>query len=1529
MSLDDPIVREIASVLREWHNMWKKSYWKREEKIFDNLRKVMRELVDWRRQLICGTLTLDQIREIKLKITSKIDWGNRKLGLDLVPRLDSEMVDGDAISLVELYQVHVRSAENSIGTSSRGTVRRKELKKSLTYHLHFCMRGFEYSVGEDTEIYFSLFDAKEGIFISERFLIRIPKEGFSNYVEKLQNYSTLFTDLGNADLNRDLFIVAHIMRIGRMIYSESSKKSSQQMFKRPLGCAVLNLSEVLIDKEYSSGEDKEFSTKVFTCNESEFYQLHEYIIKKQTNKCSPLPGQPNFGIVVSVKVLQGEMAQVRQENPLVFKSVTITHKMGFSDVIMPGDVRNDLYFLLDKAEFEKGGKSTGKNIEVTLSVLDADGSSLEKCIGIGSGHENVTEYQSVILYHNNSPRWGETIKLAVPIERFPRAHVRMEFRHCSTRDKIERKCFGFAFAKLMNDDGTTVKDGLHELFVYKCDDRSKLINPQVYLNLPWSSEDHSDVGNNSAHFQRSAKETVFLETLLCSTKLTQNVDLLSLLKWKAHPDKIQETLAKVMKLNGEEIVKFLQDILDALFQMFSTSDGNLTAHSGQVFQALICIFGLLQDPKFQHFKPVMDTYITGHFSASLVYKGLLTCVQKFSDFVPSTDQHDYTLRCFRCLEYIFKFIIQSRLLFQRATGGQNKDSFRSDMDQLFTSFKKMLSLSNNAILHTQVALLVSLSSSYDQLLLILPIKDVAEVIDSLLDSLPADCPPQLLQAKLHCVKETIHSKLFDEYDSRILLLQMCASHIKFHLSHRQEVKMCAEILGEILIHLYKAGKALKEGKIHNCVHHEVQIIVVTILDVLIQTVLNIDRASSICGQLVTSLVALLNLMNECHYKSLWNDGLPDKKAIKEFLLRVFYVFKDLVRQDVYPKDWVVLKMVTNYVILTALEEFSQLLIYHFLSGNSFDDQLWNNYFNLAVAFLTQPSLQLENFSEVKREKIIEKYQDMRVLMGFQILSMWSKLGDNKINFIPSMVGPFLEVTLVPETELRKATLPIFFDMMDCEQKVKGNFKQVESELIDKLDILVSENKGDDEYRQLFNTILLDRVKSDEPAWKENGTAFINSVTRLLERLLDYRNVMEGDENRDKRMSCTVNLLNFYKNEINRKEMYIRYIYKLHDLHLPAENYTEAASTLKLHADQLTWSKRILHADLRYPAQHEYQRKETLYSQIIDYFDKGKCWEKGIPLCKELADLYEKQLYDYDKLSQILRTQARFFDNILSQLRPEPEYFRVGFYGMSFPLFVRNKLFIYRGLEYERIGAFTQRLQMEFPTAQILMKNTPPDETIMHSDCQYIQICNVRPIPEGIYHIEGHDIPDKIASFYLVNDVNTFQFDRPVHKGPIDKDNEFKSLWIERTTLVTASSLPGILRWFEVLERRVIELSPIEYACETMTNVNQQLRQLINQYSSDPKRNINPLSMRLQGIIDAAVMGGISKYQEAFFGPEFTFANPQHANRINQLKNLIIEQVQILEGGLSLHGRLAPANVQPLHKRLVECFQTMKQNIKES
>lgn len=68
---------------------------------------------------------------------------------------------------------------------------------------------------------------------------------------------------------------------------------------------------------------------------------------------------------------------------------------------------------------------------------------------------------------------------------------------------------------------------------------------------------------------------------------------------------------------------------------------------------------------------------------------------------------------------------------------------------------------------------------------------------------------------------------------------------------------------------------------------------------------------------------------------------------------------------------------------------------------------------------------------------------------------------------------------------------------------------------------------------------------------------------------------------------------------------MRYVYKLCDLHLPAENFTEAAFTLKLHADLLSWSGDPLPADERHREQPQWQRKEALYLRILKYFDQGK------------------------------------------------------------------------------------------------------------------------------------------------------------------------------------------------------------------------------------------------------------------------------------------------------------------------------------
>lgn len=85
---------------------------------------------------------------------------------------------------------------------------------------------------------------------------------------------------------------------------------------------------------------------------------------------------------------------------------------------------------------------------------------------------------------------------------------------------------------------------------------------------------------------------------------------------------------------------------------------------------------------------------------------------------------------------------------------------------------------------------------------------------------------------------------------------------------------------------------------------------------------------------------------------------------------------------------------------------------------------------------------------------------------------------------------------------------------------------------------------------------------------------MESVTQLLTRLLALRDVPAGVEYRDQRAAAIYNLMLFYK-DIDRTRMYIRYVYKLSDIHIAAGHFSEAAFTLALHAELLNWSDNVL------------------------------------------------------------------------------------------------------------------------------------------------------------------------------------------------------------------------------------------------------------------------------------------------------------------------------------------------------------------
>lgn len=173
----------------------------------------------------------------------------------------------------------------------------------------------------------------------------------------------------------------------------------------------------------------------------------------------------------------------------------------------------------------------------------------------------------------------------------------------------------------MQENGTTLKDDKHSLVVYKIDHKKFDEKSMDYFNLPSEISELKDGQKpQAAGLTLSSKDSFVISSNICSTKLTQNVDLLGLLNWASHKETLQESLRALMKVDGEEVVKFLQDILDALFEILMDSNGSDQIDM-LVFECLLHIIQLVSsDWKYQHFEPVLDLYIKESFSATLAYK---------------------------------------------------------------------------------------------------------------------------------------------------------------------------------------------------------------------------------------------------------------------------------------------------------------------------------------------------------------------------------------------------------------------------------------------------------------------------------------------------------------------------------------------------------------------------------------------------------------------------------------------------------------------------------------------------------------------------------------------------------------------------------------------------------------------------------------------------------------------------------------------------------------------------------------------
>uniref|UniRef100_A0A4W3GFE8 Dedicator of cytokinesis protein 2-like n=1 Tax=Callorhinchus milii TaxID=7868 RepID=A0A4W3GFE8_CALMI len=901
VSLEMPLVQEITTTLREWFNIWKQLYASGQTEKFRQVTSMMYDLMERRSQLLSGTLPHDELKDLKQEVTMKIDFGNKMLELCLVVRDENgNILDPDKTSVISLFEAH-RKATHDITELIREETfqnqseysRLSRLASAPTHSLFIWVRNFVCKIGEEAELFMALYDQHEQKIISENYLFRWASTGLPKEIDMLHNLKVVFTDLGNKDLNREkICLVCQIVRVGRMDLKEANVKKLTQGLRRPLGVSAMDITDILKGKA-ESDEDKHhfipFQHVIVYINLFFLPLPHRTLTPPPTTTTTLTTPKTHVhthtthtGLWVSMKLLSGDLKQIRKDHPhLVDRNTVVARKMGFPEIIMPGDVRNDIYVTLVQGEFDKQNKTTQKNVEVTMCVCDEYGSVIPNAICQGAGDRPVTRYQSVVYYQLRQQRWMETVKVAIPIEDVHKTHLRFTFKHRSSGDSKDKseKIFAMAYVKLMKLDGTTLRDGEHDLILYKVQRVNNCVSAWLSGSTPPPS---SAVALLSLRFELAYSKMTFQ----CSARVCCNVgdavlDLLGLLKWRSNVGFLNENLRKLMKVDGGEIVKFLQDTLDAMFSiMMEFSD--IDTYDKLVFDALIFVIGLIADRKFQHFNAVLEAYIKQHFSATLAYKKLLSVLTGYVHTASQGLECEPLKRVFKVLEYVFKFIVRSRCLFSQLYEGKEKAEFEASLQRLFEMFNALMKsrLENNMLV------------------------------------MQVNTPQQRCSARVWTDPPL---PLSPTAECRAILLPMMTTMLKELIERSEEEQDSIELLSNLLEVLYRPNGNTYEN---------IQDIMDKLLRTVNRMVIILGRDHQLISSYVACMTAILSQMDHSHYSNYIN-SFQTRQDLMDFLMETFIMFKDLIGKNVYPVDWLVMSMVQNRSVTELSPSFILISLYLF------------------------------------------------------------------------------------------------------------------------------------------------------------------------------------------------------------------------------------------------------------------------------------------------------------------------------------------------------------------------------------------------------------------------------------------------------------------------------------------------------------------------------------------------------------------------------------------------------------------------
>lgn len=1218
--------------------------------------------------------------------------------------------------------------------------------------------------------------------------------------------------------------------------------------------------------------------------------------------------------VFATAFASSDLESLVRNTPTLLHDVHMTQKIGFSGV--PTRNRSDIYITLTEPLVPRNAhlahskfgnvplsqrcQSSLENLQLTLEVRRANGERIDDCIFTASNHQPHTAWRTTGAERGEG--WNQTIRLVVSTEDAPGCHIVMSI--------ADSPNFPFALAWVpLWESEAFVRDGDHHVALYVYDEYSSSIigGKGAYLALPpWHNKNDAASANSA---------TISVRTFLCSTEYSQDPTLLGLLKWRnSYGAKLVELLERFSFVPEIEIVKLLSDVFAALFEVLHEY-ANSETYEDLIFYNFVIVLSIARDRRF-NLHDVIEEYATTRHQWPYASQCLIRAYQRLLTNPLDPNSSRKLRASLKVGDQMLKLIIETTKQPAEVTNAetnvethQRHPDFVPDLQNLFVALMALMRNPMPVLLGTQTLVVQHFHTWLPEMSSFMTPADILEIATNLLDAC-AHAQGKMILYRLVLIINYSHLDIFKPAEIRTTLVANTFRWLAPYWGAvpvvseqwRNQVRLCCTVvaaqmeqLGEescqYVPKLVESYAALQKAK------REPRRTFSMLFPTSFPFPSKPTPVETTVDEAMLEMSALIAAALTSQRRLYFDASQVDIPGV---LMQALKVGQSVLGCEAFPRSWVSLHVSHHRFAMSALERISEVLVDSLpdvfapdaAEAIEFDTGIWRTFFETLFAAVSSPALAMETFPEQKRRAIWKIAGDVRELGANLFRRTWEaigwetdedsrklhgfdRMGGYQVQFVPELIGPIVELCLSVHASLRNVAIEVLRSMIISTWEIDQDLGVIQTAMIDCLDKLCRTKAVTESYLQ--TTFIDEMLEQFRPLQHTIEDSLYNAVVEMFAKIEDLlsllANVHQGGAiNEATKIVDTLRLMEFLK-DVQSDEAYIRYVHQLVDLQTAAGNHTEAGLALRLHADRYEWDPATNLDEMAEPvtpAQTAFDRKEALYFEMCQHFEKGRSWQRALAAYRELAWQYEQNTFDFSKLARSQRAMASIHERIARGDRASPRYFRVIYKGLGFPTSMRDKEFIFEGHAADRLATFEDRLQQLHPSAQILRSNVEPDV-----EGQFLQIFAVSP-NKDLDHLvyQRTKVTQAAREHSLLGNPQRFTTTtrHPAHDVPITEQV------VEKVIYTTAEPFPTILRRSEIVGREDVTLSPIQAAIERTTRKTQELLALEKRISSgEDEGAMSRLSEDLLLSVDPNSESSVARYRSLLPASEISDTDSQEVD----------------------------------------------------